>query len=245
MFLLAHETLCGVCTKIIERNTTIPTTKKQVFSTAADNQPSVEIHVLQGERDMAQGNKTLGRFHLDGIPSAPRGVPQIEVTFDIYANGIVNVSAKDLGTGKEQKITITASGSLSKEDIDKAMADAERYAEEDKKQKEAIDTRNNAEALVYQTEKSLTELGVKVSEDEKTPVTEQLEVLKEALKSDNLENIKSASEELTKRFYAIAEKLYKDAAPQGDVGGEPQEGAHFENAQDADFKVVDEDDQPL
>ena len=241
---LGIETLGGVCTKIIERNTTIPTTKKQVFSTAADNQPSVEIHVLQGERDMAAGNKTLGRFHLDGIPAAPRGVPQIEVTFDIDSNGIVNVSAKDLGTGKEQKITITASGSLSQEDIDKAIADAEKYAEEDKKQKEAIDARNNAEALVYQTEKSLNELGDKVTEAEKAPVNEQLNVLKEALKGDNLDAIKAASEELTKRFYAIAEKLYKDAAPQGaeNVQGDAGQGANFDNVQDADFKVVDEND---
>lgn len=241
---LGIETLGGVCTKIIERNTTIPTTKKQVFSTAADNQPSVEIHVLQGERDMAAGNKTLGRFHLDGIPSAPRGVPQIEVTFDIDSNGIVNVSAKDLGTGKEQKITITASGSLSKDDIDKAVAEAEKYAEEDKKQKEAIDTRNSAEALIYQTEKSLKELGEKVTADEKKPVEEQLETLKEALKGDNIENIKNASDELTKRFYSIAEKLYKDAAPQGDVGGEAPKGADFDNVQDADFKVVDDDKEP-
>ncbi|MBR4878462.1 MAG: molecular chaperone DnaK [Clostridia bacterium] len=241
---LGIETLGGVCTKIIERNTTIPTTKKQVFSTAADNQPSVEIHVLQGERDMAAGNKTLGRFHLDGIPAAPRGVPQIEVTFDIDSNGIVNVSAKDLGTGKEQKITITASGSLSQEDIDKAIADAEKYAEEDKKQKEAIDARNNAEALVYQTEKSLNELGDKVTEAEKAPVNEQLNVLKEALKGDNLDAIKAACEELTKRFYAIAEKLYKDAAPQGaeNVQGDAGQGANFDNVQDADFKVVDEND---
>ena len=241
---LGIETLGGVCTKIIERNTTIPTTKKQVFSTAADNQPSVEIHVLQGERDMAAGNKTLGRFHLDGIPAAPRGVPQIEVTFDIDSNGIVNVSAKDLGTGKEQKITITASGSLSQEDIDKAIADAEKYAEEDKKQKEAIDARNNAEALVYQTEKSLNELGDKVSDAEKAPVNEQLNVLKEALKGDNIDAIKAAAEELTKRFYAIAEKLYKDAAPQGaeNVQGDAGQGANFDNVQDADFKVVDEND---
>ena len=241
---LGIETLGGVCTKIIERNTTIPTTKKQVFSTAADNQPSVEIHVLQGERDMAAGNKTLGRFHLDGIPAAPRGVPQIEVTFDIDSNGIVNVSAKDLGTGKEQKITITASGSLSQEDIDKAIAEAEKYAEEDKKQKEAIDARNNAEALVYQTEKSLNELGDKVTDAEKAPVNEQLNVLKEALKGDNIDAIKAAAEELTKRFYAIAEKLYKDAAPQGaeNVQGDAGQGANFDNVQDADFKVVDEND---
>ncbi len=244
---LGIETLGGVCTKIIERNTIIPTTKKQVFSTAADNQPSVEIHVLQGERDMAAGNKTLGRFHLDGIPAAPRGVPQIEVTFDIDANGIVNVSAKDLGTGKEQKITITASSSLSKEEIDKAVEEAARYAEEDKKQKEAVDIRNNGEALVYQTEKSLNELGDKVTAEEKAPVTEQLEVLKEALKGSDTDAIKNASEELTKRFYAIAEKLYKNAAPQGDasnVQGEAPNGANFNDVQDADYKVVDDENNP-
>ena len=244
---LGIETLGGVCTKIIERNTIIPTTKKQVFSTAADNQPSVEIHVLQGERDMAAGNKTLGRFHLDGIPAAPRGVPQIEVTFDIDANGIVNVSAKDLGTGKEQKITITSSSSLSKEEIDKAVEEAARYAEEDKKQKEAVDIRNNGEALVYQTEKSLNELGDKVTAEEKAPVTEQLEVLKEALKGCDTDAIKNASEELTKRFYAIAEKLYKNAAPQGDasnVQGEAPNGANFNDVQDADYKVVDDENNP-
>ncbi|MBQ7624396.1 MAG: molecular chaperone DnaK, partial [Clostridia bacterium] len=204
---LGIETLGGVCTKIIERNTTIPATKKQIFSTAADNQSSVEIHVLQGERDMAAGNKTLGRFHLDGIPAAPRGVPQIEVTFDIDSNGIVNVSAKDLGTGKEQKITITSSTNLSKEDIDRAVKEAEQFAEEDKKKKEAVDTRNNAEALVYQTEKSLNELGDKITEEEKAPVKEQLEKLKETLKGQDEAAIKADSEELTKRFYAIAEKL--------------------------------------
>ena len=243
---LGIETLGGVCTKIIERNTTIPTNKKQVFSTAADNQTSVEIHVLQGERDMAAGNKTLGRFHLDGIPAAPRGVPQIEVIFDIDANGIVNVSAKDLGTGKEQKITITASSNLSKEDIDRAVTEAEQYAEEDKKNKEAIEIRNNAESLVYQTEKSLTDLGDKVTEEEKAPVNEQLETLKEALKGDNIDNIKNASEELTKRFYTIAEKLYKDAAPQGEAPqGDPAQGFNNgETVYDADYKVVDEDKQP-
>ncbi|MBQ2866530.1 MAG: molecular chaperone DnaK, partial [Clostridia bacterium] len=209
---LGIETLGGVCTRIIERNTTIPVNKKQIFSTAADNQPSVEIHVLQGERDMAAGNKTLGRFHLDGIPAAPRGVPQIEVSFDIDSNGIVNVSAKDLGTGKEQKITITSSSNLSKEDIDKAVKDAEQFAEEDKKKKEAIDTRNNAEAMVYQTEKSLTELGDKVTEEEKAPIREQMEKLKETLKGEDIEAIKADSEELTKRFYSIAEKLYAQAA---------------------------------
>ncbi len=237
---LGIETLGGVCTRIIERNTTIPTNKKQVFSTAADGQTSVEIHVLQGEREMAAGNKTLGRFHLDGIPAAPRGVPQIEVTFDIDSNGIVNVSAKDLGTGKEQKITITASSNLSKDDIDKAVAEAERFAEEDKKNKEAVDTKNNAENLVYQTEKSLGELGDKISDAEKAPITEQLEVLKEKLKGNDTAAIKEASDELTKRFYAIAEKLYQQQAPQGESGA-AQTGANGETVYDADYKVVDED----
>ena len=237
---LGIETLGGVCTRIIERNTTIPTNKKQVFSTAADGQTSVEIHVLQGEREMAAGNKTLGRFHLDGIPAAPRGVPQIEVTFDIDSNGIVNVSAKDLGTGKEQKITITASSNLSKDDIDKAVAEAERFAEEDKKNKEAVDTKNNAENLVYQTEKSLNELGDKVSAEEKAPITQQLEVLKEKLKGNDTAAIKEASDELTKRFYAIAEKLYQQQAPQGEPGA-AQSGPNGETVYDADYKVVDED----
>ncbi len=243
---LGIETLGGVCTKIIERNTAIPITKKQVFSTAADGQTSVEVHVIQGEREMAADNKTLGRFHLDGIPAAPRGVPQIELTFDIYANGIVNVSAKDLGTGKEQKITITASANLSKEDIDKAVKEAEQFAEQDKKRHEEIDARNNAENLVYSTEKSLGELGDKVTEEEKKPVTEQLEKVKEALKGDNIETIKAEAEELTKRFYAIAEKLYQDAAPQGE--GAPEQGEQAGpgpegEVYDADYKVVDEDDK--
>ena len=232
---LGIETLGGVCTRIIERNTTIPVNKKQIFSTATDNQPSVEIHVLQGERDMAAGNKTLGRFHLDGIPAAPRGVPQIEVSFDIDSNGIVNVSAKDLGTGKEQKITITSSSNLSKEDIDKAVRDAEMFAEEDKKKKEAIDTRNQAESLVYQTEKSLTELEGKVTEEEKAPVKEQLEKLKETLKGEDLEAIKADSEELTKRFYAIAEKLYAQANPDG-TQAQPDN-----NVYDADYQKVDDE----
>ena len=243
---LGIETLGSVCTKIIERNTAIPITKKQVFSTAADGQTSVEVHVLQGEREMAADNKTLGRFHLDGIPAAPRGVPQIEVTFDIDANGIVNVSAKDLGTGKEQKITITSSTNLSKEDIDKAVKEAEQFAEQDKKRHEEIDARNNAENLVYSTEKSLGELGDKVTEDEKKPVTEQLEKLKEALKGDNIETIKAEAEELTKRFYAIADKLYQDAAPQGEGApeqGEPAGQGPDGAVYDADYKVVDEDDQ--
>ena len=237
---LGIETLGGVCTKIIERNTAIPTNKKQIFSTAADGQTSVEIHVLQGERDMAEGNKTLGRFHLDGIPSAPRGVPQIEVAFDIDANGIVNVSAKDLGTGKEQKITITASTNLSKEDIDKAVKEAERFAEEDKKRKEEIDIKNNAENLVYQTEKSLNDLGDKVTAEEKAPIEEQLNKLKETLKGNDSAAIKADSDELTKRFYAIAEKLYANAAPQQDAQG-GTEKKNDDGSVDADYEVVDDD----
>ena len=239
---LGIETLGGVCTKVIERNTTIPTKKAQIFSTAADNQPSVEIHVLQGERDMAADNKTLGRFHLDGIPAAPRGVPQIEVTFDIDSNGIVNVSAKDLGTGKEQKITITASTNLSKEDIDKAVKEAEQFAEEDHKRREAIDTRNNAENLIYQTEKSLGELGDKVTAEEKAPITEQIEKLKEALKGDNTETVKAEAEELTKRFYTIAEKLYKDVKPE-ESNAAPKTDENGNTVYDADYKVVDDEDK--
>ncbi len=247
---LGIETLGGVCTKIIERNTTIPTNKKQVFSTAADGQTSVEIHVLQGERDMAAGNKTLGKFHLDGIPAAPRGVPQIEVTFDIDSNGIVNVSAKDLGTGKEQKITITSSSNLSKEDIDKAVKEAEQFAAEDKKQKEAVDARNEAEALVYQTEKSLGELGGKISDSEKAPVDAALNKLKETLKGNDIEAIKADAEALKQAFYAIAEKMYAQANPQGgqpgpDMGaqGGGQTGPNGETVYDADYKVVDDEEQ--
>ena len=246
---LGIETLGGVCTKIIERNTTIPTNKKQVFSTAADGQTSVEIHVLQGERDMAAGNKTLGKFHLDGIPAAPRGVPQIEVTFDIDSNGIVNVSAKDLGTGKEQKITITSSSNLSKEDIDKAVKEAEQFAAEDKKQKEAIDARNEAESLVYQTEKSLGELGGKISDSEKAPVEAALNKLKETLKGSDVEAIKADAEALKQAFYAVAEKMYAQANPQGapgaDMGaqGGSQTGPNGETVYDADYKVVDDEEQ--
>ena len=247
---LGIETLGGVCTRIIERNTTIPTNKKQVFSTAADGQTSVEIHVLQGERDMAAGNKTLGKFHLDGIPAAPRGVPQIEVTFDIDSNGIVNVSAKDLGTGKEQKITITSSTNLSKEDIDKAVKEAEQFAAEDKKQKEAVDARNEAESLVYQTEKSLGELGDKISAEEKASVETAVNKLKETLKGSDVEAIKADAEELKKAFYAIAEKMYAQANPQGgqpgpDMGaqGGAQTGPNGETVYDADYKVVDDEEQ--
>ena len=246
---LGIETLGGVCTRIIDRNTTIPTNKKQVFSTAADGQTSVEIHVLQGERDMAAGNKTLGKFHLDGIPAAPRGVPQIEVTFDIDSNGIVNVSAKDLGTGKEQHITITSSSNLSKEDIDKAVKEAEQFAAEDKKNKEAVDARNEAESLVYQTEKSLGELGGKISDSEKAPVEAALNKLKETLKGSDVEAIKADAEELKKAFYAVAEKMYAQANPQGapgaDMGaqGGAQTGPSGETVYDADYKVVDDEDK--
>ncbi|MDY3869837.1 MAG: molecular chaperone DnaK [Clostridiaceae bacterium] len=246
---LGIETLGGVCTRIIDRNTTIPTNKKQVFSTAADGQTSVEIHVLQGERDMAAGNKTLGKFHLDGIPAAPRGVPQIEVTFDIDSNGIVNVSAKDLGTGKEQHITITSSSNLSKEDIDKAVKEAEQFAAEDKKNKEAVDARNEAESLVYQTEKSLGELGGKISDSEKAPVEAALNKLKETLKGSDVEAIKADAEELKKAFYAVAEKMYAQANPQGapgaDMGAQSgaQTGPSGETVYDADYKVVDDEDK--
>ncbi len=219
---LGIETLGGVFNKIIERNTTIPVRKSQIYSTAADGQTSVEIHVLQGEREMAAGNTTLGRFILDGIPSAPRGVPQIEVTFDIDANGIVNVTAQDKGTGKEQHITITSSTNMSQEDIDKAVKDAEKYAEEDKKQKEAVDTKNQAESAIFQTEKALSELGDKVSEDEKKPVNEAIEKLKATIAGGNTDAIKADTEALQKAFYPIAEKLYAQAQQAGAEGAGTQ-----------------------
>ena len=246
---LGIETMGGVCTKLIDRNTTIPVKKSQIFSTAADNQTSVEVNVLQGEREMAAANKSLGRFHLDGIAPARRGVPQIEVTFDIDANGIVNVSAKDLGTGKEQHITITSSSNLSKEDIDKAVKEAEQFAAEDKKNKEAVDARNEAESLVYQTEKSLGELGGKISDSEKAPVEAALNKLKETLKGSDVEAIKADAEELKKAFYAVAEKMYAQANPQGapgaDMGaqGGAQTGPSGETVYDADYKVVDDEDK--
>ena len=219
---LGIETLGGVCTKIIERNTTIPVKKSQIFSTAADNQPSVQIHVLQGEREMAAGNTTLGMFSLDGIAPAPRGVPQIEVTFDIDANGIVNVTATDKGTGKEQHITIQSSTNMSKEDIDKAVNEAAKYAEEDKKAKEAVETKNRAESLIFQCEKSLTDIGDKVSEDDKAPVKAAIEKLKETVKTGDTEAIKADCEAVEKAFYAISEKLY--AAQQGAQGAGPDMG---------------------
>ncbi len=209
---LGIETMGGISTKIIDRNTTIPVKKSQIFSTAADNQPSVEVHVLQGEREFARDNKTLGVFHLDGIMPAPRGIPQIEVTFDIDANGIVHVSAKDLGTQKEQSINITSSTNMSKEDIDKAVADAERFAQEDKERRESVDTRNAADQMVYQCEKLMNENGDKFSEEEKAGVNEKIEALKEALKGEDINLIKSRQEELTAKFHEVSEKLYKAAA---------------------------------
>lgn len=244
---LGVETMGGVMTKMIDRNTTIPTRKTEVYSTAADNQTSVEIHVLQGEREMAAGNKTLGRFTLDGIAPAPRGIPQIEVTFDIDANGIVNVSAKDLGTGKEQKITITASTNLSQDEIDKAMHEAEQYAEQDKKNKEAVEVRNNAEQLVFQSEKALTDLGDKLSADEKSGVQAEIEKVKEALKGTDTDMIKAATEGLSKKFSDLAGKIYQQQAPQGNpnMGGQPGAGAQGGQQGDfvdADFTEVKDDD---
>ena len=227
---LGIETMGGVNTKIIERNTTIPTKKSQIFSTAADNQTSVEVHVLQGEREFAKDNKTLGVFHLDGIMPAPRGVPQIEVTFDIDANGIVHVSAKDLGTQKEQSISITSSSNMSKEDIEKAVKEAEQFAEQDKKQKEAVDTRNEAEQLVYQSEKIISENGDKFSEADKNDVQQKVDALKEALKGEDIEAIKSKKEELTQSFYKVSEELYKQAAAQAQAQ-QGADGAQGTNAQ--------------
>ncbi len=245
---LGIETMGGVSTKIIERNTTIPTKKSQIFSTAADNQTSVEVHVLQGEREFARDNKTLGIFHLDGILPARRGVPQIEVTFDIDANGIVNVSAKDLGTNKEQSISITSSTNMSKEDIEKAVQDAEKFAEEDKKRKEAVDTRNAADQMVYQVEKILADEGDKLPANDKADIQTKLDALKEALKGEDLEAIKSKQEELTQAFYKISEELYKQAqAAQGGAdagagaGYDPNAGAapNGDGYYDADFKDVE------
>ena len=240
---LGIETMGGVCTRLIERNTTIPVKKSQIFSTAADNQTSVEVNVLQGEREMAAANKSLGRFHLDGIAPARRGVPQIEVTFDIDANGIVNVSAKDLGTGKEQHITITSSSNMSKEDVEKAVKEAEQYAAQDKKLKEEVETRNQADQMVYQSEKTLAEMGDKIPADDKAKVQAGIDKLKETLKGQDTAAIKAATDELTQAFYAVSEKLYQQANPQ-DVGTAqpgPDAGAQGGQYYDADYKVVDED----
>ena len=250
---LGIETLGGVFTKLIERNTTIPTKKSQVFSTAADNQTSVEVNVLQGEREMAAYNKSLGRFQLDGIAPARRGVPQIEVTFDIDANGIVNVSAKDLGTGKEQHITITSSTNMSKEDVEKAVHEAEQYAAEDAKRKEEIDTRNQGDQMAYQTERTLEELGDKVDAAEKAEVESKLNELKETLKGSDTAAIKAATEALTQVFYKLSEKMYQQANPQGQPGANPgcdpncqggdcgNGGDNGQQYYDADYTVVDDD----
>ena len=247
---LGIETMGGVNTVIIERNTTIPTKKSQIFSTAADNQTSVEVHVLQGEREFAKDNKTLGMFHLDGILPARRGVPQIEVTFDIDANGIVHVSAKDLGTGKQQEISITASSNMSKEDIDKAVKEAEQFAEEDKKKRESVDLRNNADQMVYQTEKLISEDGDKFSADDKSALQTKVDALKEALKGDNEDAIKSAQEDLQNKFYEVSQKLYEAAQQaQGGAQAGPQGAGYNPNAQaqgggqeytDADYTEVDD-----
>ena len=246
---LGIETMGGVMTKLIERNTTIPAKKSQIFTTAADNQTSVEVHVLQGEREMAQYNKTLGRFHLDGIAPARRGTPQIEVTFDIDANGIVNVSAKDLGTGKEQNITITSSTNMSKEDVDKAVREAEQFAAEDAKRKEEVDTRNQADQMVYQTEKTLEEMGSKLDPADKSSIEAELNKVKDALKGTDTQAIKNATESLTKAFYAVSEKLYSQAGAQGqpgpDMGGSCGNDCNNcggdDNVVDADYEVVDDD----
>ena len=245
---LGIETYGGVFTKLIERNTTIPTKKSQIFSTAADGQTSVEVHVLQGEREMAAYNKTLGRFQLTGIPAAPRGVPQIEVTFDIDANGIVHVSAKDLATGHEQNVSITASTNLTDEDIEKAVKDAEAHAEEDKKRKEEIEVKNNAESLIYNSEKTLKDLGDKVSGEEKAKIETEIENTKKALESNNTESIKEATEKLTKVFYEMSEQLYKNGNPNGtDSNASTTEEANTDNnggndgtVYDADYKVEDD-----
>ena len=245
---LGIETMGGVCTRLIERNTTIPAKKSQIFSTAADNQTSVEVNVLQGEREMAAANKSLGRFHLDGIAPARRGVPQIEVTFDIDANGIVNVSAKDLGTGKEQHITITSSSNMSKEDIERAVKEAEQYAAEDARIKESVETRNAADQMVYQAEKTLGEMGDKIPEGDKAGVQSAIDKLKETLKGEDTAAIKADTEALQQAFFAVSEKLYQQAGgpqagPGPDMGGQPGGEAGGQQFYDADYKVVDEDDQ--
>ena len=241
---LGIETYGGVFTKLIERNTTIPTKKSQIFSTAADGQTSVEVHVLQGEREMAAYNKTLGRFQLTGIPAAPRGVPQIEVTFDIDANGIVHVSAKDMATGNQQQVSITASTNLTDEDIDKAVKDAEAHAAEDKKKKEEIEVRNNAESLIYNSEKTMKDLGDKISNEEKAKVETEIENVKKALEGSDTESIKTATEKLTTVFYELTEKLYKTANPNTDANPNAEAGETNtnDNVYDADYKVEEDGD---
>ncbi len=239
---LGIETMGGVCTKVIDRNTTIPTKKSQIFSTAADGQTSVEVNVLQGEREFARDNKQLGVFHLDGIAPAPRGIPQIEVTFDIDANGIVNVSAKDLGTGKEQSITITSNTNMSKEDIEKAVQEAAQYESEDKKRREEVDIRNNADQMIYQTEKTVNEFGDKLNDEEKGKIETAKEALKEALKGTDIEAIKTASEGLQKEIYAVSEKVYKAAAEAQQAAGQNGDAANgADNVYDADFSDVNDE----
>ena len=241
---LGIETAGGVCTRMIERNKTIPTKHSQIFSTYSDNQPSVDINILQGEREFAKDNKSIGTFRLDGIAPAPRGIPQIEVTFDIDANGIVNVSAKDLGTGKEQHISITASTNMSKDDIDKAVKEAEAFAAEDKKKKEEVEARNAADQMVYQTEKSMNEFGNKVTQADKDTVNPKLDALKEALKGTDVEAIKKAQEELQTAFYAVAERIYKEqgaAAQQAEAAQTDVQGEGTNAAGGSDDNVVDAD----
>jgi molecular chaperone DnaK len=242
---LGIETKGGVFTKLIERNTTIPTKKSEVFSTAEDNQTSVEIHVLQGEREMARFNKTLGKFQLVGIPTAPRGIPQIEVTFDIDANGIVHVSAKDLGTGNEQKITITASSGLSEQDIERMMKDAESHADEDRQAREVAEVKNNAENLVYSTEKSLREMGDKVDAETKTQIETTAGELKKALDGEDVADIQAKTDALMQASHKLAEAVYQQAQqqrqPTGDEGAEA--GPQDENVEEADYEVIDEDEQ--
>ena len=244
---LGVETMGGVMTKIIERNTTIPTKKSQIFSTAVDGQTQVEVNVLQGEREFARDNKQLGLFKLDGIAPAPRGIPQIEVTFDIDANGIVNVYAKDLGTGKEQKITITSSSNMSKEDIDKAVKEAERYADEDKKRREEVEQKNEAENLCYATEKLISDNADKISEDDKSALNQKVAAMKEAIAANDMDRIKNGKDELQKTMYEVSGKMYQQAAPQGDPnaaqqpGGDPNQGGANGNVYDADYKEVDDD----